>query len=176
MATLHRQVAVDDVVVFYREAGEADASQLLLLHGFLSSSHMYRNLIPALAQQYHVVAPDLPGFGYTEAPARDVFAYGFETITHVVDRFVETLGLGRFVLVVFDAGAPVDFRLEIDELRFQPTLLNTDAVGDLEKAKHRAVELAGRHGRIRVPATERHSRVRPKVGPVGQVRQVGGSR
>jgi pimeloyl-ACP methyl ester carboxylesterase len=111
MATFHRHVAVDNVDLFYREAGETDAPQLLLLHGFPASSHMYRNLIPALAQRYHVVAPDLPGFGFTEAPARGLFAYRFDTITQVVDRFTEKVGFGRFVLVLFDCGAPVGFRL-----------------------------------------------------------------
>jgi pimeloyl-ACP methyl ester carboxylesterase len=111
MATHCRHVVIDDVDVFYREAGAVDAPPVLLLHGFPSSSHMYRNLIPALAQRYHVVAPDLPGSGLTEAPARGTFSYRFETITQVVDQFVEKLRLGRFVLVVFASGASVGFRL-----------------------------------------------------------------
>jgi len=111
MATFHRHAAVDDVDVFYGEAGEADARQLLLPLGWPSSSQMYRNLTPALTPQYHVVAPDLAGFGYTEAPVRDLVAHRFETITHVVDQFVETPGLGRLALVLFDAGAPMGFHV-----------------------------------------------------------------
>jgi len=86
MTTHHRYVAVDDVDVFYREAGCKGASPIVLLHGFPTSSHMYRNLIPALAERYHVFAPDLPGFGFTEAPSRDLFCYCFETLTQVLER------------------------------------------------------------------------------------------
>jgi pimeloyl-ACP methyl ester carboxylesterase len=111
VTTHHRHIIVDDVDVFYREAGSRDAPGVLLLHGFPTSSHMYRNLIPVLAEDYHVVAPDLPGFGFTEAPARGVFTYSFETLTQIVDQFIEKLELGRFALIVFDYGAPVGFRL-----------------------------------------------------------------
>jgi len=110
MTTHHRYVAVDDVDVFYREAGCKGASPIVLLHGFPTSSHMYRNLIPALAERYHVFAPDLPGFGFTEAPSRDLFCYCFETLTQVLERFVDKIGLERFGLMVFDYGAPVGFR------------------------------------------------------------------
>ena len=111
-ATFHR-ATVDDQQVFYREAGAKDAPVLLLLHGFPSSSHMFRNLIPALADTYRVIAPDLPGFGFSEAPDRAVFDYTFENLTDVIDRFTETLGLDRFAVYVFDYGAPVGLRLAL---------------------------------------------------------------
>lgn len=109
----YRQVSVDDVEIFYREAGNQDAPMVLLLHGFPTSSHMYRNLIPVLARHYHVVAPDLPGFGFTEAPLRDTFSYRFETLTQIIERFTEIIGLDRFAVMVFDYGAPIGFRLAL---------------------------------------------------------------
>ena len=92
MTTRYRTIDVDEVKVFFREAGPADAPALLLLHGFPTSSHMFRELIPALGDRYHVVAPDLPGFGFTEVPARAGFKYSFEHLTDVIDRFTEALG------------------------------------------------------------------------------------
>ncbi len=112
--TVHfNTVDVDGLKLFYREAGDASRPTVLLLHGFPSASHMFRDLIPTLADNYHVVAPDLPGFGMTEQPARDRFAYNFENITNVVDRFTEILGLTKFAIYVFDYGAPVGFRLAV---------------------------------------------------------------
>ena len=109
--TTYRTVSVDGLNVFYREAGNPNAPTVLLLHGFPTSSHMYRELIPALADRYHVVAPDLPGFGFTEAPDRKTFKYSFDHLAEVMERFAEVLGLTRFALYVFDYGAPVGFRL-----------------------------------------------------------------
>ncbi len=109
----HRTAAVDGVTLFYREAGDPLAPTLLLLHGFPSSSHMYRNLIPLLADRFHLVAPDLPGFGFSEAPPRAGFAYTFDHLAQVIERFTEALGLERFALYVFDYGAPVGFRLAL---------------------------------------------------------------
>ena len=106
-------VDVDGLNVFYRSAGDPNAPAVLLLHGFPSASHMFRDLIPELADHYHVVAPDLPGFGMTEQPARDAFSYTFENIAGVINRFTEILGLGKFAVYVFDYGAPVGFRLAI---------------------------------------------------------------
>jgi pimeloyl-ACP methyl ester carboxylesterase len=106
-------VDVDGLNVFYREAGNQARPTVLLLHGFPSASHMFRDLIPQLADRYHVVAPDLPGFGMTEQPVRDKFAYTFENLAHVIDRFTEVLGLDKFALYVFDYGAPVGFRLAV---------------------------------------------------------------
>jgi pimeloyl-ACP methyl ester carboxylesterase len=107
----YRTVSVDGLKTFYREAGEPNAPSVLLLHGFPTSSHMYRELIPALADRYHVVAPDLPGFGFTDTPDRTSFKYSFEHLAEVVDRFTEVIGLNRYALYVFDYGAPVGFRL-----------------------------------------------------------------
>ena len=106
-------VDVDGLRMFYRSAGDPSAPVVMLLHGFPSASHMFRELIPELAGKYHVVAPDLPGFGMTEQPARDAFAYTFENITKVVGRFTEILGLKTFAIYVFDYGAPVGFRLAL---------------------------------------------------------------
>ncbi len=109
IAVRHRTEDVDGVNVFYREAGSADAPTVLLLHGFPSASHMFRDLIPQLAERYHVVAPDLPGFGLTQVP--DGFRYTFDNLARVVDGFTEALGLARFAVYVFDYGAPVSWRL-----------------------------------------------------------------
>lgn len=108
--TFHRQ-RVGEVDVFYREAGPPDAPVLLLLHGFPSASHMFRDLIPLLADRYRVIAPDLPGFGNTIAPPRERFAYTFDSLASVIEGFVEALGLARYALYVFDYGAPVGLRL-----------------------------------------------------------------
>jgi pimeloyl-ACP methyl ester carboxylesterase len=113
MNVSYRTTEADGVKVFYREAGAIDAPTVLLLHGFPISSHMYRNLIPALADRYHVVAPDLPGFGFSGAPDRAQFKYTFDNLTKVVDRFTETAGLKRYAIYVFDYGAPVGFRLAL---------------------------------------------------------------
>ena len=113
MTVRFNTVDVDGLKVFYRSAGDPSAPVVLLLHGFPSASHMFRDLIPELAGKYHVVAPDLPGFGMTEQPARDAFAYTFENITKVISRFTEVLGLKQFAIYVFDYGAPVGFRLAL---------------------------------------------------------------
>jgi len=113
MSVRFNSVDVDGLKVFYREAGNQARPTVLLLHGFPSASHMFRDLIPQLADRYHVVAPDLPGFGMTEQPARDKFAYTFENFAHVIDRFTKVLGLDKFALYVFDYGAPVGFRLAV---------------------------------------------------------------
>ena len=107
----YRTVDVDGLPVFYREAGAPGAPTLLLLHGFPSSSHMFRELIPLLADRFHLVAPDLPGFGLSGMPSRSKFGYTFEHLTDVIDRFTEVVGIDRFALYVFDYGAPVGFRI-----------------------------------------------------------------
>ena len=112
MSTIgYRIVDVDGVKIFYREAGAADAPALLLLHGFPSASHMFRDLIPLLADRFYVVAPDLPGFGQSDMPARDKFDYTFDNIARVIGRFTEIIGLVRFAIYVFDYGAPTGFRI-----------------------------------------------------------------
>ena len=113
MTTSYRTASVDGLKIFYREAGDPKASTVLLLHGFPTSSHMFRELIPALADRYHLVAPDLPGFGFTEAPDQATFKYSFDHLAEVIDRFTEMLGLSRYAIYVFDYGAPVGFRLAI---------------------------------------------------------------
>src|SRR6516225_1530982 len=111
MITCYRTVAFDDLNVFFREAGSADAPALLLLHGFPNSSHMFRELIPALADRYRVVAPDLPGFGFTDAPDRTNFTYTFDHLTDVIERFTEVLSLDHYAIYIFDYGAPIGLRL-----------------------------------------------------------------
>jgi pimeloyl-ACP methyl ester carboxylesterase len=109
----YRSVAVDELNIFYREAGDPAAPALLLLHGFPTSSHMFRDLIPRLADRYRVVAPDLPGFGFSDAPKPAQFDYTFDHLARVVDRFTETVGLTRYAIYVFDYGAPVGLRLAL---------------------------------------------------------------
>ena len=110
-AIKYRSADVDGLKIFYREAGAADAPALLLLHGFPSASHMFRDLIPLLADRFHIVAPDLPGFGQSDMPARSNFTYTFDHIAGVIDRFTEVIGLKRFAIYVFDYGAPTGFRI-----------------------------------------------------------------
>ncbi|ANH68476.1 alpha/beta fold hydrolase [Mitsuaria sp. 7] len=112
-AVSYRYAQVDDVRVFYREAGDPSSPTVLLLHGFPTSSFMYRNLIPMLADRYHVIAPDLPGFGLTEAPERGRYAYTFDNLARTMGRFTEVLRLDRYAMQVFDYGAPVGWRLAV---------------------------------------------------------------
>src|ERR1051326_2610724 len=112
MTTYHHAI-VDGSKIFYREAGPKTAPTLLLLHGFPTSSHMFRNLIPALANRYHVVAPDLPGFGFSDAPDRERFHYTFKHLAEVIDKFSQTIGLDRYAIYIFDYGAPVGLRLAL---------------------------------------------------------------
>ena len=104
---------VGDVDVFYRAAGPADAPAVLLLHGFPSAGHMFRDLIPELAGHYRVIVPDLPGFGQTRAPGRDRFAYTFDRLAAVMEGFTEAIGLGTYALYIFDYGAPVGLRIAL---------------------------------------------------------------
>ena len=104
---------VNGLDIFYREAGPKDAPTILLLHGFPTSSHMFRNLIPALADRYHVVAPDYPGFGNSSAPPVEEFEYTFDNLAKVIDAFTEKVGLTRYALYVQDYGAPVGYRLAV---------------------------------------------------------------
>ena len=108
--TTYQHAIVDGSKIFYREAGPKGAPSLLLLHGFPTSSHMFRNLIPSLADRYHVIAPDLPGFGFTDAPDRKRFRYTFENLANVIGKFTEAIGLDRYAIYVFDYSAPVGFR------------------------------------------------------------------
>ncbi|MGJ9420717.1 alpha/beta fold hydrolase [Massilia sp. CMS3.1] len=109
----HRYEKVGDVNIFYREAGNPAAPTVLLLHGFAASSYMYRDLIPALSEHFHVVAPDLPSFGYTEAPDRTRYSYTFENIASTINKFTQQLKLDRYAIVVHDYGAPIGWRLAL---------------------------------------------------------------
>jgi pimeloyl-ACP methyl ester carboxylesterase len=111
--TKYHTADVDGFKVFYRQAGPPDAAKLLLLHGFPSAGHMFRDLIPLLADRYNIVAPDLPGFGQSDMPPRNKFSYTFDNIARVIDRFTEVIGFDRFVVYVFDYGAPTGFRLAV---------------------------------------------------------------
>jgi pimeloyl-ACP methyl ester carboxylesterase len=109
----YRAANVDGMKIFYREAGPTNAPTLLLLHGFPTSSHMFRNLIPLLADRFHIVAPDLPGFGQSDLPSRDAFGYTFARLAEVIGRFTEVVNLKRFAIYIFDYGAPTGLRIAI---------------------------------------------------------------
>jgi len=109
--TQHRTIDVDGLEIFYREAGPVNAPTILLLHGFPTSSHMFRNLIPALSDRFHVVALDYPGFGNSAMPGVDEFDYTFDNLADVTERFIERLGLQHYSLYLMDYGAPIGFRL-----------------------------------------------------------------
>lgn len=110
---LHKTVEVDGLEIFYREAGPKDAPVILLLHGFPTSSHMFRNLIPQLSERFHVVAPDYPGFGNSSMPTVDEFHYTFDNLAKVMEKFTQKVGLKSYTLYLMDYGAPVGFRLAV---------------------------------------------------------------
>jgi len=109
----NKTIKVNNVNLFYREAGDPKLPAILLLHGFPTSSHMFRDLIPQLAVDHHVIAPDLPGFGFSDAPSRESFNYTFANLAGMIDAFTEQLGLNRFAIYIFDYGAPVGLRLAL---------------------------------------------------------------
>jgi pimeloyl-ACP methyl ester carboxylesterase len=109
--TQHKTVQVEDVDIFYREAGPKDAPVIVLLHGFPTSSHMYRNLIPDLAKNYRVIAPDYPGFGNSSMPALNEFEYSFDNLAKVTNSFLEQINIDKYTLYVMDYGAPIGFRI-----------------------------------------------------------------
>lgn len=112
-STTSNYIAADGLSIFYREAGPKTAPTILLLHGFPASSHQYRNLIPLLSQKYHVIAPDLPGFGFTEVPENRQYKYTFENLTTSIEAFVDALSLEKYSIYIFDYGAPTGLRLAL---------------------------------------------------------------
>jgi pimeloyl-ACP methyl ester carboxylesterase len=123
--THHRTTSVDGVNIFYREAGPADAPVVLLLHGFPTSSHMFRNLIPALADLYHLIAPDYPGYGQSDMPDRSKFAYTFDRFAELVDGLLDQLSVARYAMYVMDYGAPVGWRLALKHPALQASSCRT---------------------------------------------------
>ncbi|WP_417379174.1 alpha/beta fold hydrolase [Gimesia sp.] len=119
----HQIVQIEGLDIFYREAGPADAPTLLLLHGFPTSSHMFRNLIPELSDKYHVIAPDYPGFGFSSAPSVDDFEYTFANLASIMEKFTEQLQLNKYSLYLMDYGAPVGFRLAVQHPERVETLI-----------------------------------------------------
>lgn len=109
--THYRTISVDGIEIFFREAGSKDKPTIVLLHGFPSSSHMFRNLIPELAKNYHLIAPDYPGFGHSGQPHHTKFAYTFDKFADLIDKLLINLGIDKYAIYVFDYGAPVGFRL-----------------------------------------------------------------
>ena len=107
----YKRIQVEDCNIFYREAGDTSKPTILLLHGFPSSSHMFRELMPELEDEFHLIAPDFPAFGQTESPNRDIFEYSFDHLAKIVNRFTEQIGLTKFAIYVFDYGAPIGYRL-----------------------------------------------------------------
>ena len=107
----YRTVTIENVDIFYREAGNPDRPTILLLHGFPTSSHMFRNLIPALADQFHLVAPDYPGYGFSSMPGVSEFDYSFDNIARIIEKFADEIGLDRYSLYLMDYGAPIGFRI-----------------------------------------------------------------
>ena len=111
LQTMHRSVNIDGLDIFYREAGSAAAPTILLLHGFPTSSHMFRDLIPRLADRFHLVAPDYPGYGASSMPGLDEFEYSFDNLARVVERFLDKLEIDRYSIYLMDYGAPVGYRV-----------------------------------------------------------------
>ncbi|HEY2386966.1 MAG TPA: alpha/beta hydrolase [Candidatus Binatia bacterium] len=130
--TFHRTVQVDGLTIFYREAGSKDAPTLLLLHGLPSSSRMFEPLFARLADRYHLVAPDYPGFGHSDWPDPKTFAYTFDHIAEVMGRFTEALGLSRYTLYMQDYGGPVGFRMALAHPERVEALIVQDAVAHNE--------------------------------------------
>lgn len=128
----YQHIEADGVRVFYREAGDPSAPVMLLLHGFPSSSHMFRDLIPLLAAHYRVIAPDLPGFGFTEVPEARGYRYSFDNLAITLGHFVDALKLTRYALYVFDYGAPVGFRLAVAQPQRVSALVSQNGNAYLE--------------------------------------------
>ena len=109
--TQFKTIKVDNLDIFYREAGKKDAPTIILLHGFPTSSHMFRNIIPTLSEKYHVIAPDYPGYGNSSMPSLEEYEYSFDNVAKTVDKFLEKVGANQYMLYVMDYGAPIGFRI-----------------------------------------------------------------
>ncbi|MBD2100361.1 alpha/beta fold hydrolase [Leptolyngbya sp. FACHB-261] len=166
--TVSRTVTVDGLDIFYREAGSPDAQTILLLHGFPTSSHMFRNLMPALADRFHLVAPDYPGFGYSSMPAVDEFDYTFDHLAEVMTGFIDAIGLKRYSLYLMDYGAPIGYRIaaknpeRVESLIVQNGNAYEEGLGDFWKPmraywQHKTPENAERvRQTMTVDATKRY--------------------
>jgi pimeloyl-ACP methyl ester carboxylesterase len=119
----YKTVTIEDVDIFYREAGNPQQPTLLLLHGFPTSSHMFRDLIAELANEYHLIAPDYPGYGFSSMPAVDEFDYSFDHIASLMEQFVDVVGLDRYSLYLMDYGAPIGFRIAASQPERVETLI-----------------------------------------------------
>jgi pimeloyl-ACP methyl ester carboxylesterase len=122
MRVIHKTVNIDGLDIFYREAGSPENPTVLLLHGFPTSSQMFRNLMPQLASRYYLVAPDYPGFGNSSAPSVDKFDYTFDNLANVVDKFMQALKFEHYSLYVMDYGAPVGYRLAVKTSRARASI------------------------------------------------------
>lgn len=151
----YHSVKVRGLDIFYREAGPATAPTVLLLHGFPSSSHMFRDLIPLLATKYHVIAPDYPGFGHSSAPSPEAFTYDFPTLANVVDEFTATIGLKHYVLYMQDYGGPVGIRLAIMHPERVRGLVVQNAVANVDGWNPQIVGTFAPAWKNRTPETEK---------------------
>lgn len=150
----NKNIEIGGLKLFYREAGPPDAPVVLLLHGFPSSSHMYRDLMPRLADEYHVIAPDYPGYGYSDAPSVDRFTYTFDRTTDVIERFTQELGLTKYSLYVQDFGGPVGFRLAVRDPERIQALIVQNAVAHIEGLSEEMHAPAKAFWEDRSPTTE----------------------
>lgn len=167
LTTIHR-VSADGVTVFYREAGPADAPVVLLLHGFPSSSFQYRHLIPRLADRYRVIAPDLPGFGFTEIPVERNYSYTFDAIAQTILAFTNALNLTRYAMYVFDYGAPTGFRLAMAHPERVAAIISQNG-NAYEEGLGGAWEPLQRYWRE--PTEEHRSAIRPALTREGMRRE-----
>src|ERR687896_1432737 len=163
--TQHKSVQVDGLEIFYREAGERANPTLLLLHGLPTSSRMFRNLIPALADRFHLVAPDYPGFGHSAFPSAEEFEYSFANLIKVVERFIEVVGLERFSIYIQDYGAPIG--LSIASAR--PERVQAIITPERERLHGRVHALLGAAVRLRHgPQPRERDQGAPAAHPRGQ--------
>jgi pimeloyl-ACP methyl ester carboxylesterase len=150
----YRTQAIDNIEIFYREAGPPNAPTVLLLHGFPTSSHMFRDLIPRLAQRYHVVAPDYPGYGFSSAPSPTAFSYTFDHLADIMDRFTQAIGLESYALYMQDFGGPVGFRMAVQHPERISALIVQNA-NAYDEGLSPAMDAARPAWEQRTPETER---------------------